>query len=157
MVWAATALACLSAAGCNGTIEPPRPVQRIDVIHLRIGPPASRDDEPGPDGIEVQVSFYRLDEAPPKMVLGELDLMMYEGRVSGAALIKTKPLKTWAFTGDQLTNYVIRPLGLWGYGMTLLWGRQRPGSPTITFVARYRAEGAETVYSKPSLISLSAR
>ena len=142
-------------AGCNGPgIQPPHPMLEVDAVKLIIvgGSPMNLDGAPGLDGLGVEVFFCQGDDLVT--VCGELDLIMFPGKVSLAGAGEVKPLHTWTFDGEQLARFVIQSRGLWGYGMTLLWGTNVPKVRTITLLARYRAPKSAPLYSRPIPIAM---
>ena len=98
-----------AATGCQDTGRvkvhnwPPRPVDRVDEIVLRLTPPSpvNWDDKPGPDGLQVQINFFQIDEPLSVTVKGSLDLALYDGHVLPEDLAAAKPIHTWPFSRVQ--------------------------------------------------------
>ncbi|MFW6065283.1 MAG: hypothetical protein ACOC9S_00550, partial [Planctomycetota bacterium] len=100
------AVVCMTATGCERTgvhSHAPGSVARIDAVELRAMPSAVNwDDDPEPDGLRVEVFCYRLDKPEPAPVEGELEFLLYEGRLRAGELGSADPLLTWRFTGAEL-------------------------------------------------------
>lgn len=152
---------CIAAAGCEPTrVQPdaPDPVARIDAVELRAMPSAVNwDDDPEPDGLRVEVFCYRLDQPEPAPVEGELEFLLYEGRLRAGELASADPLLTWRFTAAELRSVMVRRLGLWGYSLRLAWGDRLPESSSVTLIARHRSPEDRIVRSAPISISMGAR
>ena len=153
----------LSAApGCQDTGRvkvhnwPPRPVDRVDEIVLRLTPPApvNWDDRPGHDGLQVQVNFFQIDEPLSVTVKGSLDLALYEGRVRPEDLAAAKPIHTWPFSGAQLAGLAGKSAVGWGYAMRLPWGSRSPAGTTATLTARYRSADGNVKAAKSLYVPL---
>ncbi len=153
----------LSAAlGCQdpGRVRvhnwPPRPVDRVDEIMLRLTPPApvNWDDKPGADGLQVQINFFQVDEPLSVTVKGSLDLALYEGHIQPEDIAAAKPLHTWPFSGVQLAGLAGKSAVGWGYAMRLPWGARPPAGVTATLAARYRSGGGNVMTSKPLYVPL---
>ncbi|MGC9453929.1 MAG: hypothetical protein ACP5HU_03615 [Phycisphaerae bacterium] len=147
--------------GCQPTsVNPnaPATVARIDALELRAMPSAINwDDEPGPDGLRAEVFCYRIDQPEPFPVEGQLEFLLYEGRLRGGELASADPLLTWRFGPSELRGLMIRRLGLWGYSMQLAWGDRMPRTSSVTLIARHRSPEGRTVHSSPISISMGAR
>lgn len=154
-----TAGLLLMAAGTGGcqttpvTVSslPPRPVDRVDNVALRISPPMplNWDDMPGLDGLQAQVNLFQLDQPLSVTVEGSLEFLLYEGRGTEQALAGGEPFRTWTFEGPQLRRCLGRSMFGWGYVMRLGWGSTPPKSPSVTLVARYRPVSGRDLSSDP--------
>ena len=157
----------LAAAGCMVPTDkkdvkvvgetPPSPVDHADVIFVRTAQGVLRlDDRPGPDGIAVQVHFYLHDPSKPLPVTvsGKLELLLFEGRVSGVDLRTIKPFYTWVFSGPRLMDLAVKAREGWGYSFRLRWGPRPPSGKIVTLVARYEAPDGRAVYSKPMFVMI---
>ena len=151
-------LACIGMVGCNRDgirAKPPKTVAYVDAILLEVASaPFVADDEPGPDGLQVRISFYLNDQPLPVAVTGSLEFLLYEGRISRGRLVEARPCYVWKFAPGDLERYAVRNHGLWGYGMALLWGDKAPLSDTVTLGARYQPPDAAPMYSRPVLLSI---
>lgn len=147
--------------GCQPTgVHPnaPAPVSRIDAVELRAMPSAVNwDDDPGPDGLRVEVFCYRFDQPEPAPAEGTLEFMLYEGRLRGPELASAEPVLIWRFTDRQLRPKLVRRMGLWGYSVQLAWGDRVPKSPSVTLIARHKSPEDRIVRSAPISISMGAR
>jgi len=153
----------LSAApGCQDTGRvkvqnwPPRPVDRVDEIVLRLTPPApvNWDDRPGPDGLQVQVNFFQIDEPLSVTVKGSLELALYEGHVGPENLAVAKPIHTWPYSRVQLAAQAGKSAVGWGYAMRLAWNDSPPAGTTATLTARYRSADGNVKAAKPLYVPL---
>ena len=142
------------SAGCRSgpatiTAEPPRPVQRIDVLSLEISPPTpiNWDNIPGPDGIQVKLTCWRTDTPLPVTIDGNVEFLLFQGVVTSAGVASSTPMQVWMFTGKQLNARLIRTMFGWSYLVPLEWGRQAPGAGTITLAARYSSPDGKIVSS----------
>jgi hypothetical protein len=135
---------------------PPRPVDRVDEIVLRLTPPApvNWDDRPGPDGLQVQINFFRIDEPLSVTVKGSLDLALYEGHVRPENLAAAKPIHTWPFSGAQLASQAGKSAVGWGYAIRLPWGDRPPAGATATLTARYRSADGNVKAAQPLYVPL---
>jgi len=158
------AVLCAATAGCPGpegkavvSSRPPRPVAVVDVIYIDALPVAMNwDEKPGPDGLEAQVHFYRMDQPLPVTVSGTLELLLFEGKVSAAAAQANRPFHTWSFTTRELAGTLRKDLAGWGYAMRLAWGSPAPAAGMVTLIGRYQASGGEWVYSSPVAVATEA-
>lgn len=155
---------CLSVSACRtdsggSTAAPPvaRPSQRVDAVQLMTPPTAMNwDDRPGPDGVPVTVYLFRLDDPQPVTLRsGNLDFLMFEGRVGREAL-STEPFQTWSFTAEELRSALSRTMVGHCYQIPLAWTVKPPRTNNITLVARYRPVSGDPVYSAPTAISVRA-
>ena len=159
------ALLASAVTGCQNpgrvTVHnwPPRPVDRVDEIVLRLTPPApvNWDDRPGPDGLQVQVNFFQVDEPLSVTVKGSLDLALYEGHVRPEDLAAAKPIHTWPFSGVQLAGLAGKSAVGWGYAMRLPWGSKPPAGTTATLAARYRSADGNVKAAQPLYVPLGAQ
>jgi len=140
--------------------RPPKPVDRVDKVALRISPPMplNWDDRPGLDGFQAQVNFFQLDRPLSVTVEGVLEFMLYEGRGTVDVLAETKPVQTWAFEGPTLRRHQGKTMFGWGYAMRLPWGPSPPKSSSVTLIARYRpAGGGKDIPSDPLHVAMGPK
>lgn len=160
MFLAAVAVLVLSGCGNTGPVKvqnhPPRGVAEVDVIGLRMTPPApvNWDGRPGPDGLQVQVNFFRRDEDLSVTVKGSLELALYEGRIEVEHLGAARPVRTWRFDSVELSTYCGKSAFGWGYAMRLPWGSQPPPGPNATLGSRYISPGGRVVSGRPIIVPL---
>ena len=147
-------IAAVTLAGCqNGGVEvsrlPPRPVDQVDNVALRLSPPMplNWDDAPGLDGLQAQLNLFQLDQPLSVIVEGAMEFVLYEGRGTAQVLAGKKPFRVWTFQGPELRNCMGKTMFGWGYAMRLDWGDRPPESPSITLVARYRPVRGKDVSS----------
>jgi hypothetical protein len=146
-----------SVAGCQdpGRVKvqnwPPRTVANIDMIWLRLTPPApvNWDDKPGSDGLQVQVNFFQIDEQLSVTVKGSLEFALYEGYVRPENLAAARPVHTWPFSGVQLASFCGKSAAGWGYAMRLPWGDKPPAGSIATLIARYTSPDGNVKVSDP--------
>ena len=161
----AAILAAGMLAGCpnGGKVEvsdrPPRPVDRIDELVVRVTPPTPMnwDDVPGSDGLQVQVNCFQREEPLSVTVRGTLEFLLYEGRATLAQLADRQPLKTWQFDGLNLTGHAGRSIVGWGYAMRLPWGRPGPRSSSVTLLTRYRPIDGDVKTSRPLQVAMEPK
>jgi hypothetical protein len=153
-------LLALVAGGCAPESKgPPAPVAVVDVVQLDASPPTalSWDESPGPDGVQVLVRMYRVSEDKTETVTvsGTLEFLLFEGIVPPDALSRAQPFHTWTYEGPELRQFVIRNLGLWGYGLRLGWGGHVPRSDKVTLTARYTPPSGQPLYARPIIIMMT--
>jgi len=154
--------ALTATAGCQnpGRVRvhdwPPRPVDRFDEIGLRLmlPAPANWDDRPGPDGFQVQINFFQIDEPLSVTVKGSLELVLYEGHVPAPRLASAKPIHTWPFSGVELAGFAGKSAFGWGYAMRLAWHDRPPEGKVATLIARYRSRDGNVKISSPLYVPL---
>lgn len=154
----------LVVGGCQtGPVEvsrrPPRPVDRIDAVGLRVSPPMplNWDEVPGSDGLATKVNLFQMEQPLSMPVLGSLEFLLYEGRATAQALTKQEPYRTWTFEGDELAGHLQRSMFGWGYAMRLGWGDKPPNSSTVTLIARYRRADGTSQASRPIQVAMVAQ
>lgn len=160
----AVGAACGCAREATGAKElrsvstsPPRPVDRVDQVHVLVSPPTvlNWDDTPGPDGVQVNVYLSVMSRAEPVLGKGTLDFLLFEGRVPKGSVATSQPYFTWTFGLQELATRQVRGVAGWGYAVQLGWGQRTPKAGVITLVARYVAKDGPPVYSSPVSIPMS--
>ena len=162
LVAVSATLLASAVAGCQApgrlTVHnwPPRPVDRVDEIVLRLTPPApvNWDEKPGADGLQVQINFFQIDQPLSVTVKGSLDLALYEGRVLPEDIAAAKPIHTWPFSGVQLAGLAGKSAVGWGYAIRLPWGDSPPAGATATLIARYRSADGNVKAAQPLYVPL---
>jgi len=162
--------ACLLAAavalgGCQTggkrlsvSTVPPAPVRQVDKIDLMLFPPAplNWNDDPGLDGFQVQVLFWRLDRKLSVTIDGTLEFLLYEGRCGPEDLARRKAFQTWTYKEPELSSFLGRTYVGWAYAMRLGWGRHVPTTRTVTLVARFTPKDGQTCWSLPAQVAMGA-
>ena len=143
----------LISPGCRPGAGVPTGIGVVDALEIPMLPmPVDWGAAPGPDGLLVQVFFYRVDQVSQKVatvtVRGTLEFLLFPGRLVGADLTRMEPAYSWRFTGDELRSWAARGAAGWGYAMQLAWGPAAPCSGPCTFVARYDGGDGRWIYSK---------
>jgi len=162
-VIAAATLILAGGCGSGGRLRvqdrPPRPVEEIDVIGLRMTPPApvNWDERPGADGLQVQVNFFRQDEDLSVTVTGCLELALYEGKLRPEQIASSRPMRTWRFDGVELSTYCGKSAFGWGYAMRLPWGGHLPAGANATLGSRYTSPRGRVVAGRPIIVPLGPR
>ena len=135
---------------------PPRAVDRADIVDLWAVPPAviNWDDVPGPDGVRVCVFLYRSDRPEPVLVKGEIEFLMFDGRVPRDGLTTAKPFQVWRYAEKELAASQMRGVAGWGYAAQLGWGRNVPKSAAITVTARYLPPTGSPLYASPFSLAM---
>jgi len=135
-------------------------VAQIDKIELWMTPgtPVNWDDQPGPDGFQVQVRFYRLPpSAPlPLTVQGTVEFLMFDESVAEPEIRTLKPARTWSFSGPTLQECLARSIVGWGYAMRLPW-ETPPAARIVTLAAVYHPPQGPAVWSAPIHVAMSNR
>lgn len=131
----------------------------VDELHLLAIPVALNFDQvPGVDGFAVKV--YAGSSQVPKSVRitdGRLEILMFDGVLSGTDFAATPPLRIWTYPAAALKKFeIVTSIGT-GYQLTPQWGEARPTRDKITVVARYTSAAGATIYSAPSSISAAVR
>ncbi|MFM7099808.1 MAG: hypothetical protein ACKO3N_01395 [Verrucomicrobiota bacterium] len=155
----ALALAAALLAGCNSA--PSRPPRSrggaVDELHLFGVPVAlNLDGRPGPDtlGLRIYASAAGAARGIP-IRQGRLEVLMFDGTVSGSAFRDTPPLKAWTLDAAALQALTAETSLGTGYQLALGWGEQRPRGPVVTVIARLRIPGRPDLYSSPGTISVT--
>jgi len=156
-------LAAAIALGCDGgrargwaAESPPKPVAEVDAVELWAAPPAAInwDEVPGPDGVQVRLYLYRVEDPEPVLVEGSVEFRLYAGRVRPDAAPAPEPIKVWRMTPEDLAVRRIRSLVGWGYAARLGWGGEMPKTPAVTVQAIYHPPEGLPVASAPLSIAL---
>ncbi len=131
----------------------------VEELHLLAIPVALNFDQvPGVDGFAVKV--YAGSSQVPKSVRipdGTLEILMFDGLLSGTDFAATPPLRIWTYPAAALKKFeIVTSIGT-GYQLTPQWGEAKPTRDKITVVARYTSAGGVTIYSAPSSISAAVR
>lgn len=161
----ACVLAATAASGCTGAGEvrvpsrPPRPVEDVDEIIVQLTPPTAVnwDNLPGPDGLQAQIHFFRLDEDLAVTIAGTLEMALYEGRAGPREIEREPPLHVWKYEGDGLRRRLAKTLVGWGYGVRLGWGDRCPKSGSVTLLARYHSPSGGTKTSETIHVPLGPK
>ena len=141
----------LFCVGCGGLTT------KADAIELQVMPAAISADGSGtPNAIVVMAYLYQLVQPQPVEAAGTLEMLLFDGNLSGQALESAKPLQTWRFGRADLVRFRTRGLPGWGYGMQLVW-TQRPSSNMVTVQARYVQGDGKTLRSAPVTISVEQK
>ena len=142
-------IAAVTLAGCqNGGVEvsrlPPRPVDQVDNVALRLSPPMplNWDDAPGLDGLQAQLNLFQLDQPLSVIVEGAMEFVLYEGRGTAQVLAGKKPFRVWTFQGPELRNCMGKTM--FGGAMRCAWtgaiGRRKArASPWWPDIGRFEA------------------
>ncbi len=149
----------LASAGCTTTGAGKSPFvsrENISQLNLLSMPMAlNLDNRPGADGFAVKV--YASNPSLPKTVEienGTLEILMFDGVVTGSALTTTKPLHVWSFPASDLRAHAtVSSIGT-GYRFTLLWGTDQPASDRATILARYTPAQGPPVYSASTSLAV---
>ena len=139
---------------------PPAPVDVVDSVNLWVRPTAMNwDDKPGPDGVQVQVYFFRRDAEHklPLTVSGPVDMILFEGNVKPSEMSSAKPFRTWRFSPEQMKSFLTRGWAGWCYAVTLPWGANAPRTDSVTLTAKYTAPEGRSLYAAPASISMGPK
>ena len=157
------ALAIGLFAGCSSVSSPSRASRTrggsVGELHLFGVPVAlNLDGRPGPDtlGLRIYASATGAARGIP-IRQGQLEVLMFDGTVTGAALRETAPLKLWTLDAAALKALTSETSLGTGYQLALAWGEQRPRGQVVTVIARLRVPGRPDLYSSPSTISVTLK
>jgi hypothetical protein len=131
-------------------------VAKADTVMLLSLPAAiNLDNEPGPDGLRVQVYFFQKDLASPVTVTGTVDFMMFDGKVTGSEIDTVKPLRVWSLAPASLATCLVRSTVGWSYAADLKWEADKPAGKTVSLTARYSPpDGGQPLYASPVVIAV---
>lgn len=156
-------LAAGLAMGCSTGSPSSRPSRSrggpVAELHLFGVPVAlNLDGRPGPDtlGLRIYASAAGAARGIP-IQKGQLEVLMFDGTVSGSALRDGAPLKLWTLEPGALKALTSETSLGTGYQLALAWGEQRPQAPVVTVIARLRVPGRPDLYSSPSTISVTLK
>jgi hypothetical protein len=157
------ALAALGIAGCAttgtgaGTLglgKTPR-ASGIQELHLLTMPVAlNLDGSPGPDGVAVKL-FANVGSAakPAPIRSGEIEILLFDGLLSGGSAVLPQPSHAWRFTAAELRGFETQAMVGTGYQLTLRWGAFRPKNDRVTLIARHPVGEGRYLYSTPGVIA----
>jgi hypothetical protein len=147
--------------GCSA--PPARPAGAIPgeivELHMLTMPMAlNLDSEPGADGFVVKIYAVRQQEPKPAPLKeGSVEILMYDGTISGRIPDDARPLRTWKFTATELSQYQFRTAIGIGYSLKVEWGEQRPTKDRVTIAARYLPAKGSPVTSAAHSIAVASR
>ena len=133
-----------------------RSSSRIRELHLFTVPAAlNLDAQPGPDGFEVRVYASTPERAKGiPITQGNLQIVMWDGLISGSGSLTNQPLHVWTFKPDDLKRSAsTTSLGV-GYRLTLRWEKDMPKQDGFTVAARFVPSKGPPVHSSTSGILL---
>jgi hypothetical protein len=138
--------------------RPPAPVSEADRVELWLTPGSgvNWDESPGPDGLQAQVRFYRMDQPLSVLVDGVIEFHLFDERVSDPNMRALKPAQTWRFTQEELGECMARSIVGWGYAMRLPWAKL-PTSRIITLAAVYTPPDGRALWSAPIHVPMGER
>lgn len=143
---------CTSGGGVGGR-------SNVASLHLFAAPAAlNLDPEPGADAIGLRL-FASGRSAARGIVIGNgtLEIVMYDGSVSEAALASTPPRKVWKFSAQELRPFAATSSLGTGYQLALSWGTAVPRQSSASVIARYRDPAGREISSMLNTISLTAK
>ena len=106
-----------------------------------------------PDGVELALYAFRNDSRLPVTLNGLVQFTMYDGVVTGQALVNAPPMQTWLFDAGQLRDQAIRTAFGWGYSFRLGWKRP-PTSSSVTIMAEFRPNLGPGVRTEPVVVAV---
>lgn len=146
--------------GCSTGSSPSRarggPVGELHLFGVPVA--LNLDGRPGPDTLGLRIYASAAGAARGIAIRqGQLEVLMFDGTVSGATVRETPPLKLWTLDAAALKALTAETsLGI-GYQLALGWGEQRPRGSVVTVIARLRVPGRPDLYSSPSTISVTLK
>ncbi len=135
------------------TVVAPSP--RVDKIELEMAPYAvNLDNRPGPDGVEVKVRLYNLDQ-PLAFGLqqGAIEFLLFEGRVKDEDIAEVEPFYSWHFSAADFQAARRNTLVGTQHAIVLNWSGQTPRGTTLTLAARIPRPSAGPLYARPVFLS----
>ena len=148
--------------GCAG----PKPAAKarpgpggIAELHMLSMPIAMNlDAAPGIDGLAVKLyAVARAEPKPTPITDGRVEILMYDGAITGRISETNQPLHVWAFPAEKLPEFRFKTTIGTGYALTLPWGEDRPQEKRVTILARYLKMGEMPVYSAPHSVSVAGQ
>ena len=144
------------------TTNIPSPSPSVQAIALSSQPTAiNLDNIPGPDGVQIQIVFWNtLSDVPKAVTLqqGQLECLIFEGRVPPNQLNQAKPKINQAYSAGQLNRFIKKHIVGYRYNMMMQWDSTNvPKGSTITLTARLLRPGGNPLYAKPIYLSLTPR
>ena len=157
MAWAV--VGCGSSPQRMAGNRPPRAVDLVDRITMLSLPGAiNLDSQPGPDGLRVRVLMFERSQPQPVTAAGQLEYLMFDGRIGPSEFHTREPLQVWRFPAEELPRHLTRSMVGWGYSMELRWSGRTPPGNVVSLAARYvPPNGGPEAYSSPLIISLGRR
>lgn len=126
-------------------------------LHLLTMPVAlNLDGAPGPDGIAIKL-FANVGNAakPAPIRSGEIEILLFDGLLTGNNGPLPQPAHTWTFTAKELKEFETQAMVGTGYQLTLRWGGFKPKNDRVTIVARHPIGEGRYLYSTPGVIACS--
>lgn len=135
------------------------PSPSIDKVELAAIPTVlNLDDQPGADGVQVQLRLWRAEQPLAALLeRGVVEFVMYDGKVPPAQLHAAKPHQVWSYSAQQLKAFSRRTLTGAAYSLALTWGDRSPQSSTLTLTARILRPDAAPLYAEPLNLAMGAR
>ncbi len=135
------------------------PSPRVDKIELEMAPFAlNLDSAPGPDGVQVKVRFYNLEQ-PRAFTLqqGAIEFILFEGRVKDEEIAEIEPFYTWYFSAADLQSMGRNTLVGIQHAIVLNWAGHTPRATSLTLAARIPRPNASPLYARPVFLSTSPK
>lgn len=126
-------------------------------LHLLTMPVAlNLDGAAGPDGVAVKL-FANVGNAakPGQIRSGEIEILLFDGLLTGNNAPLPQPAHTWTFTAKDLKSYETQAMVGTGYQLTLRWGGFKPKNDRVTVIARHPIGDGRYLYSTPGVIACS--
>jgi hypothetical protein len=126
-------------------------------LHLLTMPVAlNLDGAPGPDGVAIKLFANVSNGAKPAPIRsGEVEILLFDGLLTGNTTPLPQPAHTWTFTAKELKSYETHALVGTGYQLTLRWSSFKPKNDRVTVIARHPIGGGRYLYSTPGVIACS--
>lgn len=127
------AIVALGPAGCAttgggsgstgaGQVRRPSGIQELHLLTMPVA--LNLDGSPGPDGVAVKL-FANVGNAtkPAPIRSGEIEILLFDGLLSGGSAALPQPSHAWRFTAAELKGFETQAMVGTGYQLTLRWGR----------------------------------
>lgn len=162
-------LLILLALGCSpqkqairkvdGGTKSSAPLPRVDAISLQAMPTAVNwDDQPGPDGLQIRLHLFQQTQPMPVVLeRGQLEAVIYEGRVKAKQLSAAKPFYKWDYSAGALNRVKSKSIVGWGYRLSLGWNENVPKTDTITLSVRLMNPNGAPLYAKPIYLAMGPK
>jgi hypothetical protein len=160
---ALVALVALGLAGCSttgagsgstrsGRAQRPSGIQELHLLTMPVA--LNLDGSPGPDGVAVKL-FANVGNAtkPAPIRSGEIEILLFDGLLSGGSAALPQPSHAWRFTAAELKGFETQAMVGTGYQLTLRWGAFRPKNDRVTLIARHPVGEGRYLYSTPGVIA----
>ena len=135
------------------------PSPRVDKIELEMAPFAlNLDNQPGPDGVQVKVRLYNLDQPRAfSLQQGAIEFILFDGRVKDEDIAEIEPFYTWYFSAADFQATGRNTLVGIQHAIVLNWAGHTPRGTSLTLAARIPRPNAAPLYARPVFLSTAPK